>query len=693
MCRRWLTALLLTTSAAMAQETGEVPDTVVNAQRLDAARQTIAPGLGASATTLDRQMIEGLPGGPDAPVRALLLQTPGVAQDSFGELHIRGEHRGLQYRLNGITLPEGVAGGFGAFLDARAIESLSVLTGALPAQFGYRTGGVIDITLRSPSQSGEGGSASLQGGSRGTIRPGFDYATSVEGWDLFATGSFLRSAQGTEGPTRAFTPIHNLTQQGRGLFYLSRALDERTRLSFISGVAINNFQIANIPGRTPAYTAFGLSEFDSARLNGRQGEGNVFNVLATQHSADAFDAQAAIFQRYSQTRYRPDNTGEVLFNGVASDVRRRSNSYGMQADSAWRVHPAHTIRMGVSVIADSTLAQNRSIVLPLDGDGAAIDDPFGITDRRSRVGWTWGAYIQDEWRIAETLTMNVGLRFDYLDAAVKAGQVSPRVNLVWTPLDGTRVALGYARYFTPPAQDLITPGGLALFANTSAAPLNTTNSRVQPERSHYFNLALQQRVAGNVTLGLGAYYKDARDLLDLGQFGSAVVYTPFNYSRGQVYGVEFTANWRSRSLDAYANLALSRAAGREITSSQFNFDPQELAYIASRQVRLDHDQAVTASAGVIWRPWEGARATATVLVGSGLRRGFANSEKAPTYGTGNIGFAQDFTGPDGAVWTVRGDVINVTDTVTQLRDGSGIGVGAPQFLPRRGFYAGLSRRL
>jgi outer membrane receptor protein involved in Fe transport len=692
MPRRWLAALILTSAAAMAQETGAIPDTVVSATRPDTASQNISPALGASATTLDRQMIEGLPGGEDAPIRALLLQTPGVAQDSFGELHIRGEHRGLQYQLNGITLPEGVAGGFGAFLDARAIETLSILTGALPAQFGYRTGGVIDLTLRSPSQ-GEGGSASVYGGSRGTIQSGFDHAIALEGWELFASGSVLRSDQGTEGPTSARTPLHNRTEQGRGLFYLSRALDERTRLSFISGAAINNFQIANIPGRVPSYTAFGRSEFDSARLNGRQGERNIFNVLALQHSQDGYDAQIALFQRHSQTQYRPDYTGEVLFNGVASDVRRRSNAYGLQADSAWRVVPAHTIRMGVSVIADATLAQNRSILLPLDDSGAAQDDPFGITDRRSRTGWTWGAYIQDEWRIAEALTMNAGLRADYIDAYVKAGQVSPRVNLVWTPRPGTRIALGYARYFTPPAQDLITPGALNLFANSSAAPLNTTNSRVRPERSHYLNLAVQQRATENLTFGFGAYYKDARDLLDLGQFGSAVVYTPFNYSHGQVYGVEFTGQWRSRSFDAYANLALSRAAAREITSGQFNFDPEELAYIARRQVRLDHDQTVTASAGLIYRPWQGARATATLLVGSGLRRGFANSEKAAAYGTGNIGFAQDISAPDGGVWTLRADIINVTDTVTQLRDGSGIGVGAPQFLARRGFYMGLSRRL
>jgi hypothetical protein len=80
-----------------------------------------------------------------------------------------------------------------------------------------------------------------------------------------------------------------------------------------------------------------------------------------------------------------------------------------------------------------------------------------------------------------------------------------------------------------------------------------------------------------------------------------------------------------------------------------------------------------------------------MIYGNGLRRGFANSEKQPSYATFNLGLAQDFSGPDGGRWTARVDLINLTDQVVQLRDGSGIGVGAPQFLPRRAIYAGLSR--
>ena len=708
--RLFLPALLLALPAA-AQTV--LPDTIVRAQRLDAARNDISPSLGASTTTLDRRVIEGLPQGPSASLNSLLFQTPGVAVDSFGEIHLRGEHRGLQYRLNGITLPEGVAG-FGSFLDARSIERVSVLTGALPAQFGYRTGGVVDLTLRSAAQGssggraagGEGGSAaggdrgsaaggesgraSLYGGSRGLINPSIDYARTVGPWDFFVSGSYLRSNQGIENPTRG-RPLHNDTEQYRGLAYISRALDDRTRISFITGHSWNRFQIPNSAGQVPEFTAFGVSDFDNRLLRARQTEVNHFNVLALQTSLGALDVQVAAFHRTSRTIFTPDPLGDLLFNGVASQVQRRSDALGLQGDAVYRLNERHTLRFGASVIGDRTRAANRSTVLPIDANGAVLDAPFQIEDRTSRTGFTYGLYVQDEWRIADRLTLNLGVRFDYLDAYVRAGQVSPRANLVWLPFDGTRVSLGYARYFTPPAQDLITPGRLSIFADTTAAPLNTRSDPVRPERSHYFNLGVQQRVTREVSVGVNAYYKNVRDLTDLGQFGRAIVFTPFNYDRGQVYGVEFTAAYRSNRLDAYANLAVSRAAGRGIRSGQFNFGQEELDYVARKYVRLDHDQLITASAGVIYRPWEGARASGTMLAGTGLRRGFANTERQAPYSTYNLGLAQDFLGPDGGQWTARVDVINLADRVVQLRDGSGIGVGAPQFLARRGVYGGLSR--
>src|SRR6478735_118132 len=189
-------------AAAQGPAEAELPDLVVEAQRAAAARQGILARFGSRETVVDRETIEALPGGAGQPLNQVLLQTPGVVQDSFGEIHVRGEHRNLQYRLNGVALPESLSG-FGQVFDARALRSVSVLTGALPAQFGFRTNAVIDLETRTGTLD-PGGGIGLYGGARGTLQPYANWAGFLGGWDVFATGTFLRSDQGIENPTSSF---------------------------------------------------------------------------------------------------------------------------------------------------------------------------------------------------------------------------------------------------------------------------------------------------------------------------------------------------------------------------------------------------------------------------------------------------------------------------------------------------------
>src|SRR5262249_60229903 len=105
-----------------------------------------------------------IPLGENAPLNQVLLRAPGVVQDSFGQIHVRGDHGNLQYRLDGVQLPDGLSR-FSQFLMTRSIESMSLLTGALPAQYGLRTAGVVDITVNSGT-SAPGADLSVTGGSR-----------------------------------------------------------------------------------------------------------------------------------------------------------------------------------------------------------------------------------------------------------------------------------------------------------------------------------------------------------------------------------------------------------------------------------------------------------------------------------------------------------------------------------------------
>ena len=691
MSRHALPLLLLLALPAAAQqgETSlELPAEEVRGQAAPPPRQATPDRYGTRQVVVDRATIEALPQGGDAPLNQVLLQTPGVVQDSFGEVHVRGEHRGLQYRVGGIALPEGLAG-FGQVFESRAFAGVGLLTGALPAQFGFRTNAVVNLEPRSGATE-PGGSLGVYGGSRGLVQPHASWAGMVQGWDVLASGSLLRSDQGIENPSASRSARHDTTQQARGFVSASRALDERTRLVLLGGTALNHFQIPTRPGVEPA---FGWAE--SARLHARQREAGWFGVAAVQHQVNAdVDVQVAGFARTSTLHYLPDTAGELAINGVASDVRRSSLTLGSQADAVWRLDPAHTLRAGLQASREHSLFRASSTVFPLDAEGAVAGAPLALADRSGRVGWLYGAYVQDEWRLAERLTLNLGLRADQMVGYVAAGQLSPRANLVWRAAEATTLHAGYARTFSPPAQELVATGTLARFLGTSNAPNSMQNDLVRPERAHRFDIGVSQRLGAHLTLGADAYYKAVRDLLDYGQFGNALIFTPFNYRQGRIYGVEFSGNWRSEDWLFYANLAMSRSMVRDIRSAQFNIDQDELPQIARKYVRTDHDQLFTGSAGAVYRAWEGGRLSASTLYGSGLRRGFANSQKLPPHGTVNLGVQQDFLlAADGARWTARLDVLNLFDASYQLRDGTGIGVGAPQYGARRGVFLGMSRAL
>jgi outer membrane receptor protein involved in Fe transport len=281
-----------------------------------------------------------------------------------------------------------------------------------------------------------------------------------------------------------------------------------------------------------------------------------------------------------------------------------------------------------------------------------------------------------------------------MDQYVVANQLSPRVSLTYKPFAATTFHAGYARNFTPPEQALAAPTNLPLYANTTAAASVTQNSPVQPERSDVFDAGVTQTVFTGLQAGVDAYYKRATNLLDDGQFGQALVLTAFNYARAYNTGVEFKANYQFEDLTAYANFAWARQRATQVSSNQYLFDPAELAYIANDYIYTDHDQTLTGSAGISYL-WQATRFGAVLIYGSGLRNGFANTGTVPPYAQVNLGMTHDFKLPENSglgPLTLRFDIVNLFDEIYEIRDGSGIGVFAPQYGPRRGFFAGLTQK-
>ncbi len=679
-----------TTLTMAAQEALEVS---VQAERLNQARNGLSPKTGGSEYTLDKNAIAALPQGDNTSFNQVLLQAPGVANDSFGQLHVRGDHANIQYRINGVILPEGISG-FGQSLDTRFVDRVNLLEGALPAQYGLRTAGVIEIDTKANYETG--GRVDLYGGSRSTVQPSFEFGSSKGNFTYYLTGSYMGDNLGIENPTSSSNAIHDHTDQEKGFGYFSYLINPTTRLSLMLGSYDGKFQIPNNPGQPPLNPTFpagaGVTSFDSATLNERQYENNRYGVVALQSSIGSdFDYQLSFVSHYTSVHFTPDPIGDLVFNGVASNVFRSSFSNGLQGDGSYRLNDAHTVRMGYFFNYEDIKSNNTSTVFPVDASGDVFGAPFTITDDNPKNGNTLlSLYLQDEWKPLDKLTVNYGLRYDRVDAFVTADQLSPRLGLVYKATPDTTLHAAYSRYFTPPPTELVPQKTLDLFSNTSNASPTNLNSPVLPERSHYFDAGVTQKITSGLNIGVDGYYKIIKDLIDEGQFGQALIFTPFNYTKGKIYGVELTGNYRFGNFTSYANFAYTRSLAKEVASAQFNFGQDELDYIANHWIHTDHDQTYTASAGISYL-WLGTLLSTDATFGSGLRSGFANTEHVPSNFQVNLGAMRKFTLGCLGPMEARLSIINVLDKVNEIRSGTGIGVFAPQFGPRIGFFGGISK--
>ena len=708
---------------------------VQQTSNLDTRRDdALQPKVGTAITTLSQQDLENLPQGSNIAISDLVYQFPGVSQDSTssGDFHVRNDHANVQFRINGIQMPDGVSG-FSQFLDTGLFSKFSLITGALPAQYGLHTVGVLDITTKTGAAL-SGGSVSTYGGSNNTFTQSFEYGGVTGNTEYFATGRYLSSGLGLENPTSSINAIHDHTELGRFFGYTSTLLDPSTRLVTFTGLSEQKYQIPTNPGQPVnvggfpgagggPYTAFGIPNGSSANVNENQYEKNSFFVAAWQKSLGDTDLQLSYYNRYSELHFVPDPVGDLLFNKIATDVFRSTFVNGIQGDFSYRLNDTHTLRTGFITQGEQSRVRTLSTVEPLDVNGNAIDSPVNISDSSNLFGWQLGAYVQDEWKLTNTLTLNSGLRFDQMLQYVDKNQLSPREGLQWQPWWATVIHAGYARYFTPPDQVLGHVPQVQLLNNTTGAVQVPNVGQILPERSDVFDAGIVQQLlpkcpsgtSGLFTktpiattncpaleVGVDAYYKWARDLIDDGQFGQAYLLSAFNYDKAIVEGIEFKAKFTMGNFTLYSNWSMGFEKANTVVSNQSFFPPNELAFISNNWIYTDHSQLLTGSGGGsykfdgthIW--WlDDTRISSTMIYGSGLRSGFANTDHVPAYTQVNLGLSHEFkdSGWDPKPFTVRFDIVNLLDSSYEIRSGTGIGVFAPQFGPRRGYFFGFTQKL
>lgn len=653
---------LLTSSAILVQsvppadndddQERQAPDTeiVVTGQRLDSARAKIEPSLGASTYTLTNDAIENRPGGETRNLGTILRQVPGVRSDGQGRLVVRGAPGGVQYRLNNVILPEGVAD-FGENLSARLANRTELITGALPAQYGLAAGSVVNITTKNGLYQGGGGQAELYGGSHGTIEPAFEWAIAKGATSLFASGSYRRSDVGLAAPDARRRPLHDRTQELEGFGFLDHVIDENSRVSLILGSSNERNQI-------PGLRVGGFA--GASARHGDQRTNHHYAIATYQHSAGNLSFQASLSGLLSQARVAPKEAPSVAIDGVARSRNDRRDAVGTQIEAAYTLGAAHVLRAGLIASSDRQRRDERLVT-------AAMRSVDKARDRRL----TTSLFVEDEWTIAPRLTANLGLRADRVSGLSEPLHLGPRASLNWATPHGITIHGGYARYFIAP-------------------PLG--EARVG-ERDDYLDVGVERK-DGDLTLGIDFYSRRSRNLLSERVWPYGPIGDTFAYRLGQSQGVELLATYADGPVTAWANLSLSRSRGRGISVGRSLFSAGQLAEVDRHWVRTDLDQRVTASAGAS-RRFGPLLLSADLVYGSGGRRtavgGRPNGARLPANLTLDLAAVYRLKLIEDHPLDLRLDVTNAGDHRYAYSDGTSLAGGAPMWSSGRGIFVGVEQ--
>ncbi|MBM3590555.1 MAG: TonB-dependent receptor [Alphaproteobacteria bacterium] len=662
----------------------------VTAKKLDKSRSNLSPKTYGTAFNFERENIDNLPQGQASSLNQILLRAPGVSQDSFGQIHIRNDHSNIQYRINDVIIPEGI-NSFGQVLDARFVESASLLTGAMPAQYGYRTAGVVEIKTKdsvSRNKLDSGAYSELQYGSNQTAGINQQFSGAKNGLSYFVSGSYLQNSRGIESPTSARKSIHNDTSQDKLFGYFSYLLNSKNRLSVILANATNRYQIPNTSNQTPDYEIDSQLTKNSSQLNQNQSESNRFAILALQGITDnEIDYQISTFARHSDFKFRGDKIGDLIFDGTSSNIDKSSLNYGLQGDFSKKLNDKNILRVGLYASDTRIIDSQRNLTFEGDENGQTSTAPLAINDKSQKNTQLYSIYAQNEYKPIDKLTLNGGLRFDKVNSQNNDNHLSPRFNAVYQATKKLKFHSGYARYFTAPKAELLNNFNIRRFEGTVNAPETFDFNQVKSEKTNYYDLGTSYQISKELHIGLDAYHKEVADMLDEGQFGQALVFKPFNYKKALISGLELSGDYKYQNLNAFANIAYQRAKAKGINSGQYLHGSAEVETSQKFYLNPDHAQKITASGGLAYKFLK----TKTdlgfdVLYGNGLRRGDLNRHRMKSYSQLNIFILQKIE-----KFNLRLSINNVLDKKYALRDGSGIGVQASQFAPRRSAYLILSR--
>jgi outer membrane receptor for ferrienterochelin and colicins len=538
----------------------------------------------------------------------MLATLAGWASEDNGLLHVRGIDDGFLYVEDGVPIYDRIDPSFGVAPDPAGIGSLHVMTGYVPAEYGLKSGAVIEVRSAGLTRRGWTGTIDAGSGSNALAAARATAGGAIgERAELSVNGAFERS-------DRFLDPVHpdNFHNQGGSASGGLRGAVPRPsgeRLSFTASLGQSRFDVPH-----------GEVQEDAGQ-DQRQWLQQRAASLSWQRPWSAnVVSHVAAYHRRIDAELRDTPTALPLY--ASSD--RRHDRLGVLSSLAWQ-RGRHTVKGGVEAarlalretfrfaITDEDAAEEAG--LSEGAEAFTLDDPFDFADRVSRTQWS--AYLQDSVRISDRATLDVGLRYDRTRLLVPASQLSPRAGLaVAWPETATTLRASVNRFFQPPQ-----PEHLLLSSSPAARALSPFvgdddddddddvgggaggGAALPPERQTAWEIGAEHWIAGRLRADVAAWGRHVRNYGDPNVFFGTTIVFPNSVARGVARGLDVRLELpRARGWSAYGSYTLSKVE-QEGPINGGLFLEDEIGEIGpGTRFTPDHDQRHVASTGVTFQP-------------------------------------------------------------------------------------------
>jgi len=554
--------------------------------RVTAAVPALPATHSPSSTILTTESIDRMPAFdrgslPDA----IVTSAPGMIRGHDDFVHVRGEEIALNPIIDGIAFWENPHAMFSAGVSPDIIETANVMTGAFPAEYGNRFGGVVDVATKSGLRLHERGSAMFSIGGDGRRHAAADIGGRRGPFGYFLSGAALASDRFLSPPDPE--AIHD---SGDARHAFGRFDWSGTRIGTMNVVIMGDAADAQIP-KTPQDVA--LRPAANADQDARQ-QTLTFGWTRAW-STSVVDATA--YQRWSRLQLSP--AGGPLT--AHASLRREVQTIGAKADLT-RIAGRHTFKVGADAVAlrpqedlDYDYSGYRDLTHLLALPHIHVANQRITFDGRDRGGQI-SAFAQDDIQLGGRLTGDFGLRVDRHALVIDDTHVSPRMNVAYRAGRGTVIHASYNHFFVPPPIEGVLSSSAGL--TSLIKEIGVALPALRPSTENQFELGGSMS-SGPLQVNVTGYYRATDNPVHTTVWPDARIYSYASFDRGRAYGLEARTEvnvFARLGLTGYVNYALGRVEFKNPVTGGFVTEAEHLSEVDWFAAPMDQVHTVTAGA-------------------------------------------------------------------------------------------------